>query len=156
MNARRISTPAPSANNTPSPWSLAGDFGRQQWAVLGESSGAMMRGFEAMRKIQEQAGQQAMANNAAALQRLSHAKDPASLLAAQSELLSLAAQSTARYWQDLGAAAMEMQTEVMGSCTHLVDSESLLHATAAMGHLPVAMRGFNGFLESMAGRDAGR
>lgn len=64
-------------------------------------------------------------------------------------MLGLDPASTARYCQDLASAALEMQTEVLGCCTHLVDSESMLHATAAMNEVP-DWPGFNGWFGGKA------
>lgn len=122
---------------TMNPWSMATDYGRQQLAVVTESAGAMARGFEAIRRVQEQAGHRALARHSSALAKLTHARDPAQLMALQSELLTIDTQNAARYWQELGAAAMEMQSEMLGCCNHLVDSDSMLQATAAMDEIPV-------------------
>ena len=97
----------------------------------------MCRGLEAMRKVQEQAGQRAMARHSAVLEKMKQASEPAQLMTLQSQLLAVDAENASRYWQDLGAAAMEMQTEMLGCCSHLVDSEAVLRATAAIDHLPV-------------------
>lgn len=151
MNARKSPAAAKTAPNALSldPWALAADLGRQQMLVTTESAGAMARGFEAMRKVQEQAGQRAMARHAAALGKLQQAKDPMQFLAAQSEMFGLGAQEAAVYWQELAGAALEMQTEMLGCCTHLVDSESMLHASAAMNEVP-DWTGLNGWFGGKA------
>jgi hypothetical protein len=131
------------------PWSMAADFGRQQMQVATESAAAMARGFETVRKVQEEAGQHAMARQSAALGKLTNAKDPLQFLAAQSEMLGLDTQSAARYWQELAGAVLEMQTEVLGCCTHLVDSESMLQATAALHDVP-GWAGLNGWFGGKA------
>jgi hypothetical protein len=155
MSARKSSLPAPRAAEKPfNPWSVVTDYGQQQMAVATESAGAMARGFEAMRKIQEQAGNRVAMNHSAAREKMKHAREPAQLVAAQSELLGLDAESTARYWQELGAAALEMQTQMLSCCSHLVDSEAIHHATDAIKDLPAAFTGLNGFLRGASGHDA--
>jgi hypothetical protein len=37
-----------------------------------------------------------------------------------------------QYWQQVAGAALEMQTEMMGCATHLLDSETLLESAAAL------------------------
>lgn len=156
MSAKRISPvgsksiPNQSVFN---PWFAAADFGTQQMAVATESAGAMFRGLETMRKVQQQAGERAMTRHSAVLEKMKAATEPAQLMALQSQLLAVDAENTSRYWQELGAAAMEMQTEMLGCCSHLVDSEAVLHATAAIDHLPSAMTGLNGFFGAGAGQN---
>lgn len=122
------------------PWTAVADFVQQQAAVATESSGVIFRGFEAMRKVQEHAGQRAVTRHAAALQKMTAAKDPADVVAAQSQLLMADSENAIQCWQEFGAAAMEMQAEILGCCTHLVDNESMLHAAAALTHLPSTRR----------------
>jgi len=138
------------AQNLFNPWTMAADYGQQQMAVATESAGAMFRGFEAMRKIQEQAGNRTMMLHAAALEKMQHAKEPAQLMAVQSELLGQDTECAARYWQELSAAALEMQTQMLSCCSHLVDSEAVMNATAAMDHFPAAFTGLNGFFGRQA------
>lgn len=155
MSARKI--PPASAKSGPSqsqfnPWTIAADFGRQQMTVATESAGAMLRGLDAIRKVQQQAGERAMMRHSAMLEKLKAAREPAQLLALQSQLLAVDAENASRYWQELGAAAMEMQTEMLGCYSHLVDSEALLEATAALDHLPSSLAGPDGFLGASAGQ----
>jgi hypothetical protein len=65
------------------------DLARQQMSVAADTSGAIIKGLETMRGIQQ------------------------------------------AYWQQIAGAALEMQTEMMGCATHLLDSESLLESAAA-------------------------
>jgi hypothetical protein len=117
------------------------DFGRQQRAVATESAGVLFRGFEAIRKIQEQAAHQAGARHEAAAEKLKAGCSPNDVLAIQSDLLRFDVDAATRYWQELGAAAMEMQTEMLGCATHMADAESLLEAASAVDHLDFAMPG---------------
>ena len=105
-----------------------------------------------MRKVQQDAGERALTRHSAVLQKMKSTTDPAEFLALQSQLLAVDAENTSHYWQELGAAAMEMQTEMLGCCSHLVDSEALLQTTAAMDHLPSTLAALNGLFGG-AGRD---
>lgn len=140
--------------NLPVPFNLASDYGQQQIAVVTESADALFRGFEAMRRIQEQANNRTMMYHAAALEKLKHTSDPAQLMAVQSELLGLDTESATRYWQELAAATLEMQTQMLSCCSHLVDSEALLQATAAVKDFPAAFAGLNSMFGSNAGHEA--
>ncbi len=111
------------------------DPGREQTAVATDMSCAMFRGFEAMRKIQQDAAHGAIARHQAAATRLHGTGKGADVLALQSELLVSDLQSAARYWQELGAAALEMHSEMMGCATHLVSSDALLEGASKLDGL---------------------
>ncbi len=110
------SRPAPARDTTSAdlaPRNLLADFGRQQLALATESACAILRGSEAVRKIQQQAAQQASVRHEAAAQQLRGPCEPADLLAIQSELLRFNLQAAVLYWQQLGAAALKTQVEMM-------------------------------------------
>jgi hypothetical protein len=123
----RVAVPAPSA-----PVDFFTDLGRQQMAVAAEASCALLRGFEAMRRIQQQAAQAARARHEAAAGKLRGACTGSDLMALQANLLQTDWQSANRYWQDLFGAALEMQVEMMGCASHLLDSETALEAASAV------------------------
>lgn len=108
------------------------DFGRQQMAVAAEASSALLRGFEAMRRIQQEAAHAARARHEALAGKLQGACTASELMAMQATLLQADWQSANRYWQDLAGAALEMQMEMMGCASHLLDSETALEAVSAM------------------------
>lgn len=111
----------------------ATDFSRQQLAVATEGARALFRGFEAMRKIQEQAAQEASQRHAAVGERLRGCQ-PADLLAMQAELMRHEVEGVTRYWQQLTAAAVEMNTELLGCAAHLVNTEDVFAATRPFIH----------------------
>lgn len=123
----RVAAPALSA-----PLDFFTDFGRQQMAVATDASCALLRGFEAMRRIQQEAAHATRARHEAVAGKLHGACSASDLLAMQATLLQADWQSANRYWQDLAGAALEMQVEMMGCASHLVDSESALEAVSAM------------------------
>lgn len=120
--ARGAAAKAPSAAPA---WNWAADLGRQQAAVIAESTNAWFRGFEAMRKIQQQAAHQASQRHAAALERLRKQDRPADLLAMQGELLRSDIEGATRYWQQMAATALEMNTEILGCGAHLINTEDV-------------------------------
>lgn len=113
------------------------DAGRQQMAVAAESAGVMARGFEAMRQINDRAVQGTLARYAAAAQKLGTRRPPMELLAVPAELMRSEFEGATSYWQALSGAALEMQAELIGCSSHLVDSDAVLQAAAAMESLPV-------------------
>jgi hypothetical protein len=77
-----------------------------------------------MRKVQQQAAHQASEHYATAAQKLRVACQPADLLAVQSELLRFDLQEASQYWQQLVTAALQAQTEMMTTASHMLDSEA--------------------------------
>jgi len=145
MKARQRAPEANGAGHNPfEPIGMMSDASRQQMAVAAESACAMFRGFEAMRRIQEEAAHDALARHEAAAEKLKRPCLPADLLAIETDLIRFDLETATRYWQQLGAAAMEMQAEMLGCCTHLVDSERLLGAASALKALPAMASPFNG------------
>jgi hypothetical protein len=123
------------------------DCARQQAVVVAESACAMFRGFEAMRKIQEEAAHQASLRHSEAAQKLRGSCQPADLMAVQSELLRFDIDAAGRYWQQLAAAAFEMQTEIVGCASHLIDSEAMLEgSSAALDAMQLKIPGLDAFL----------
>ena len=131
-NTRKAATAKPAAPDTArTPWDWAGDLGRQQLAAASEGASALCRGFEAMRRIQEQAAHAAADRHAAAAGKLRQSADPTDLAVLQAEVLREDLASAARYWQDLAEAALEMNAEILNCATQLVDTEDVMAATSA-------------------------
>jgi hypothetical protein len=128
-------------------WDIATDQGCQQITVAAERACAMFRGFEAMRLIQEQAAHRALERHTAALGELQRPCGPADLMKVQSELLRFDLEGAGRYWQQLGAAALEMQAQMLSCGGHLIDSDAMLEAASAMASLSGVAVGPNGFFE---------
>jgi hypothetical protein len=96
-------TPAREAGRQePASWNFLTDLSRQQLSVAADASSAMIRGFEAMRKIGQQTAHDASARHKAVAQKLH------------------------------GTCQLEMQTEMMGCTTHLLDSETALETVSAL------------------------
>lgn len=112
---------------------LLAECGREQFAMCMEASGALSRGLEAMRAIQQRTAQETAARHGAAARRLRDAAGAGDWMALPWTLWQDDLAGAARYWQELAAAALEAQTEVFGcACGHVFDSESALHGAAAM------------------------
>ena len=116
----------------PAPWNFLTDLSRQQLSVAADASCAMIRGFESMRRIQQQAAHEASARHKAVAQRLHGSCQPTDLMAIQTGLLREDLESASQYWQQLAATVLEMQTEMMGCTSHLLDSETALETASAL------------------------
>lgn len=133
MTARKSRPTAVAAVDTASPNSID----RQQIAVASEGADAMRRGFEAMRQINERAVQSALARFTEAAEKLNKTpSQPLELLAVPGELMRLQLMQATNYWQELSSAALEMQAELLGCSSHLVDSDAVLQTASAMDALP--------------------
>lgn len=136
---------APTAATPEAAWTAASELPRQQLSLATESACAVFRGFEAMRKVQEQAAHQALQHYSRAAEKLKHAGEPAQLMEIQAELMRFDLEGATQYWQQLGAAAVDMQRELMECCTHMVDNGTLQRMNPAAGSFPVLASGFNPF-----------
>ncbi len=113
------------------PWYGTPGLGSQQAAAATQCATAMFRGFEAMRKVQEDAAHAAAQRHADVTDRIKAGAAPAELVALQGELVRFDLEAATRYWQALGEAALEMQTQMLGCCSQLMDSDVLLEAASA-------------------------
>lgn len=112
---------------------LLADCGREQFAMCMEASGALSRGLDAMRAIQQRTAQETAERHQAAALRLRDAAGAGGWTALPWTIWQDDLAGAARYWQELAAAALEAQTEVLGcACGHMFDSESALHGAAAL------------------------
>jgi len=112
-------------------WSAVQDLPRQQSAVASHAACAMFSGFEAMRGIQERAARQALEQHSEAVERLKGHCGPLEVFSVQMELARYDFEAAAGYWQQLAAAALQMQARVAACACELVDSDRLLEACAA-------------------------
>ena len=132
MSTRKKAAAAEAARLPFAPLDFVADFARQQLSVVNEANGAMFRGFEAMREIQQQAAHDAAVRHEAAVQQLRNPGAPVEFASLQSSLLQEDLQGAGRYWRDLMGAALEMQVEMMGCASHLLDSEAAIESVSAL------------------------
>jgi hypothetical protein len=138
MSSKQRSAPRPLAaapGDKPKGFDFLADFGREQLAMVMDASSAMCRGFEAIRGIQQQAAQQASSRHQAAASRMRDASSPADWMSIPIGLLQEDLQSAVRYWQELAAATLETQTEMMECTGHLIDADAVLESASAMESL---------------------
>ena len=135
-----------STGSAPSPWSFLAELGRQQLAMAAESTSAIYRAREAVRAVQHQAAHEASARHAETARKLCAPCEPADMLSIQAELIRSNIQGAGQYWQQLGAAAMQTQVEMMASMSRLLDGEagagveSVLQAFPPLAHSFFAIR----------------
>ena len=132
MNATRRAAQRAPAAASPAGFDFLADFQREQLAMMMEASSAMLRGFEAMRTIQQQTARQSSARHQAAARQLREASAPVDLMTIPFGLLQDDLQSAARYWEEIAGAALEAQTEVMGCATHLFNADTVLESASAV------------------------
>ena len=126
------------------------DFGREQFAMCLDASGALLRGFEAVRAIGQRTAQETSARHQAAASRWQHAAGAGEWMALPWSIWQDDLAGATRYWQELAAAGLEAQTELLGcACGHVVDSESVLRGAAAMEALE-ALPGVRTLVDSAA------
>ena len=124
---------ADAAHAETAPLDLMADFGREQLAAAMEASGALFRGVEAMRAIQQQAAQAASARHRSAAREVRVTSGAAALFAIPVGLLQGDLAAAMRYWQELAAAALEIQTEIIGSaCAHVFDAQTALETASVV------------------------
>lgn len=114
----------PDSANDPGIWNFMTELGRQQLAVATESTSAMYRGREALRKVQQDTAHEASVRHAEAANKLFSPCQVADLLAIQTDLMRSNVLSLSNYWQQLAVVALQTQREMMLSMSHLLDSES--------------------------------
>lgn len=127
MNAQTTrTTSATAASGTDlNAWNILLDLGRQQLALTTESTSAICRCSEAMRKIQQDAAHQASVYHAEAAQKMRASScQPIDLLAIQSDLMRIDMQGAGQYWQRLASAALQTQIDMMTNVSRLFDSET--------------------------------
>jgi len=128
--ATKRNTPAASPETASAEaWNAALDLPRQQMTLATEGACAMFHGFETMRHIQEKAAHEALMHYTKAAQQLRDAKDPAQLLEIQAELMRFDLEGATRYWQQIGAAAVDMQNELANRFGQLAGNGGLPQAT---------------------------
>lgn len=116
------------------------ELSRRQMAAVVQGGCALFRGFERIRGIQERAAHEALAEYEEAAEKLARQGSMLELLAVQTELLRFDAQGAALYWQQLGAAALEMQSQIMGAVA-AAETKVLQEAASSVQEISSAIPG---------------
>lgn len=86
---------------------------RDQLAEVAEATSVMYSATESIQQINQQLTQRAALRHQQIADRLREASSPAELLAIQSTMFTSGLQEAAQYWQDVAAATLKVQTEMM-------------------------------------------
>jgi hypothetical protein len=122
--ARTSSTEETTVSATLAPLNLLADLPRQQMALITQSTSALLRASESMRKVQQQAAHRAFTQHEQASERLRAPCDFNELMTIQSELLRFNMQEAAQYWQQIASAALRIPVELAGSASQVMASGS--------------------------------
>lgn len=124
----------------PAPWS---EPFRQRMAATARASCALFRGFEVIRRIQHKTAQQALAHRQVIAEKLKDPCHPVDLLALQAEVLRFDLQGAALYWQQLGAAVLDMQREILASAVPEPNGDASPAAIPGSAVIPELTRFFD-------------
>jgi hypothetical protein len=97
------------------PLNLFTELPRRQLALMAQSASAMYRCSEDLRRLQQEAADRATEHYEEAVDRLRGDCDYSELMSVQAEMLRFNFQEAAQYWQQLAAAGMKMQAEMVSS-----------------------------------------
>jgi hypothetical protein len=127
MTSKTRSTTSPETGNAMlAPMNYLADLPRKQLALMTQSTSALFRGSEAMRKIQQQTAHRAAAHQDEVRERLRSPCDLAELLSIQGELMRFNLQEAAQYWQQLTDAALKVQADVVSRVAEDAQGEPTL------------------------------
>lgn len=86
---------------------------RNQLAEVAEAASVLCSATESIQQINQQLTQRAALRHQQMAERLREATTPAELMAISSTMFSSGMQEVAQYWQDVAAAAMKMQNDMV-------------------------------------------
>lgn len=154
MTTRRQAARAAATPDAAAPLEALNAVPHQQLVAATEGACALFRGFENMRKVQEQAAHEALTTHQHALDRLRQAQDPAQWMAIESELMRFDVEGATRYWQQIGEAALQMQGELMDCFAHLVGPDGRGATPSPLTMMPALATGFGRFFQGNARSEA--
>ena len=121
---------AEKTTHSASPWNHLAEFQRQQIALATECASALFRGIESIRKTQQEAAHQASAHHASTTQKLRSTEQAEDWLALMSAPLCIDMEGAEKYWKQLAAASVQVQTEMMSSLHQIFDNEGNFSANS--------------------------
>lgn len=87
---------------------------RQQLAAIADGASSLLRASEVLGQVQQQAMQRAALTQQQTAEKLRSMNHPGELMIIHSGLVMTTVQETAQFWQELTAAGMRLQAEMMG------------------------------------------
>jgi hypothetical protein len=118
----RATTAEEQQNAVLAPLNMLADLPRRQMALAAQSTSAVLRASESLRKVQQQAAHRALLQHEEVAERLRGPCDFNELLSIQAELLRFNMQTAAEYWQQVMTAALKAQSEVVSSAGEVLDA----------------------------------
>jgi hypothetical protein len=104
--------------------STAKDLGRQQMMAGLQGACALFRGFEAIRRIQQEAARHALERHEAVLDSLGDGEAEADPTTLQARLLAEDLQEAYAYWQQLFSVGWAIQRELLQECMGGAEAQS--------------------------------
>ena len=92
----------------------AADLARQQLAAMADGASAVLHASEVFGQVRQQAMQRAALMHQQTAEKLRSISSPAELLTIQSGLMMSSLQESTQFWQELTAATMKLQAEMVG------------------------------------------
>jgi hypothetical protein len=115
MTAKTTTTRAANAQDASIPGQTAvNEITRQQLAAVADGASALLRASEVISQVQQQAVQRAALTQQQTAEKLRSMNHPGELLIIQSGLMMTNMQEAAQYMQELTAASLRLQAEVLG------------------------------------------
>ena len=94
--------------------SAVNEITRQQLAAVADGASALLRASEVLGQVQQQAVQRAALTQQQTAEKLRAMSHPGELLIIQSGLMMSGLQETTQFWQELTAAGLRLQAEMLG------------------------------------------
>jgi len=127
------SLPLSSVPSSAIPLRKLGDAMQQhQSAAIADCATSLCRGLDGMWKVQAHTAQAVAQRHAAIAEKSKGPCTPRDLVALQTEWLQFGMESAARYWQQMGLLALDMQTSVLGFRNQCAYPDFLLEAASAI------------------------
>jgi hypothetical protein len=118
----------------PSGLAWPADWAGQHLVVAAEQAQVLLRGWNAMRQIRDEALGEVAQRHAAAAQRFRAVRPAGDVLALQAEFLRRDVDAAARCMQQLTATALETGAEMLACTTHLINTQDAFEATTRLVH----------------------
>ncbi len=123
---------------------------RHQLADAAETTSVMYRAAETLQQIHQQLTQRVALRHQQMTERLREANSPADLMTIQATLVTSSIQEAAQYWQDLAAAGLKMQADMMEQMNNQRQNSS-----SGFSAVPVLQAWQNVFASSTEAREEG-
>lgn len=122
MVAKNSRAPSQGASNPATAMNLLSELPRRQLALMSQSAVALYRCSQAVRQVQQEAAGRALAHQQALTQRLLEPMNATDLMQLQQDLLRFNFQEGVQYWQQLAAAAVKTQQDLVSGAAEVMDT----------------------------------